>query len=218
MIRNVQTLVLAALVALAASAIAAPAAPAEPTFHEFTAQKYPATIHGTDERGKTTIVTEAGAINCEVKVHGELKKEASQTLTLTPTYSACTFKGLPAVVETDGCDFTYHLTTETATDSYLAHKDIDCPMGQAITVSGSTCEFKIPAQKYLETVDFVNEKGGLVPDITMTDTVKNVSYEVTQDGLLCPFGGVGKRSDGTFTSHKPMTLTAEASSFDIGWA
>ena len=77
-------------VALALSAVVASAAQAAP---EFWAEEFPASVFG--KHIGNVAMTDEGSIVCEEGSYtGELKKEASSTLTLTPKYGKCKSPGL----------------------------------------------------------------------------------------------------------------------------
>jgi len=196
------------LACLAIGAVGASTAMGEATPDRFTSQTYPVTVHGLEKHGDTTIVTEAGTVGCDVTLHGELG-EASQTLTLKPTYVNCTAFGfLSATVAAEGCHRLYHVTTKLGADRYQAHLDNTCPEGQSIKITAGTCKLEIKGQTALTTVDIddMTTSPPSLNDITIKDTVEGVKYTVTQDGFGCPFGGTGNKTDGQFTSHGALTL------------
>lgn len=192
---------LMSMTAIASSAFA------EATPDRFTSQTYPVTVHGSEPHGNTTIITEAGTWTCDHTVHGELS-QASQTLTLKPTFTNCTWNGFPGSVAVEGCDYLYHVTTRVAADKYRAHMDIVCPEGKSIKVTAATCKFEIPGQTGLTTVDFddMTTSPQSLNDLTITDTAAGTTYKVTQDGFGCPFSGTGHKTGAEFISHQPLTL------------
>ena len=175
----------------------------------FTVQIYPAKVHAVEAKGATTLVTEAGSIECQRTLHTDLTTGEFE-LRLTPTYGECTAFGMAtATVKPEECKYTYDITTKEFPegDDYQAVMGVFCPPGQSIKVTTLTCKFEITSQQNLRVVDFDNltSQG----DIAMTDTVKEVFYDVTSDGFGCPFAGTGSRSNGQFISHSPTTLIAK---------
>jgi hypothetical protein len=202
--------------------VLAPSALAHPLNNEiFKVEEYPAKVHGSDPKGATTLITEAGRVECQRTVSGTLV-HGVQTLVLTPSYGACTgFELFEATVKPEGCKYVYHLNTKAGGDSYQAHVSIDCPEGQSIKVTVGACKFEIKPQNGFppSLVNFENMTAQ--GDITMEDKAEWITYTVTQDGFGCPFNGTGPKSKGQFISDSPTTLVATTwgggpNDFDIG--
>lgn len=191
-------LAIAALVLMALGAGSAQAA-------KFEASGYPATITGTVSKGSDGFVTEAGIAECFAHYEGTLAA-ASSEFALHPTYTSCEFVKVAATVTTNGCNFVFHLTSVTS-----ATVDIACTEGSVITVKAGTCEFHIPPQTGLATV----VAGNIGVRVELNPRVKEMDYNVTQDGFLCPFKGTGTKVDGQWIADILLSNTAAGGSFAI---
>lgn len=210
---NLKALGLAVVAVLAMSSVVASAAQGEATEAKFTAATYPTTFEGTNTAGSEVLATEGGKMECAVKVSGTVT-EASQTFELHPTYTGCkSFGFLSATVNTEGCNYLYHITTRTGEGKFQAHTDIACPAGQSIKLSSSTCKIEFKGQTGLTTVYFENSSG----DLKVLANLGGIAYTVTQDGLGCPFNGTGNKTGGAYVTNEssPLTLTG-SSAIDIG--
>jgi hypothetical protein len=213
MIRNFKALGLAVVAVLAMSAVVASAAQAEATTAQFTAATYPTTFEGTNTAGSEVFTTEGGKVECASKFTGSMSA-ASQTSEAHPTYTGCkAFGFLTATVNTEECNYLFHVTTKTGEGKYQAHADVVCPAGQSIKVSASTCKIEIKGQTGLTTVNFENSSG----DLKVLANVGGIAYTVTQDGIGCPFNGTGAKTGGTYVTNESSPLTLVGSSaIDIG--
>jgi len=176
---------------------------------KFKAGKYPVTVHGSTLAGEK-FVTEAGTVECKQdSYHGVLTAESS-TLTLAPVYKTCTAFGFAATVESEGCTHTLHENEKVAADNYRAAWEVACPAGKTIKTVAGTCKFEVGNQ-WRETVDLIDDTAALPKkDITFRPTVVAISYTVTQDGVGCPFAGVGPKVNGQYTSNENITLTGQS--------
>jgi hypothetical protein len=178
---------------------------------KFKAVKYPATIYGASA-GTEKFTTEAGSVECKEGKHHAVLMEASSTLTVTPEYKGCvaSFFGLAATVSMEGCTFVFHVAEKTSTDNYGALMDVACPTGQSIKLIAGTCKAEVKAQNGLEIVDLVNDSAESPKrDLTARPTVAGIAYTVTQDGILCPFNGMGEKTNGAYTNGASTTLTGQ---------
>ena len=88
--------------------------------------------------------------------------------------------------------------------------DVVCPAGQSIKIAASTCEVEIKSQNGLKNVKFITMTAAPM-DLTIRYELTKIAYTVTKDGFLCPFGGVGAKADGEYTTgmvSESMTLVA----------
>lgn len=179
---------------------------------KFKAGSYPTTIHGTTVAPQK-FVTEAGTIECKESTYHAVLVEPSSTLTVKPSYSACTSSyGAGATVAMEGCTYLFHVVEKTSTDNYKAATDISCP-GGSIKISAGTCKAEIKTQSERETVDLFDFTGASPQkDITVRPTVEGLSYVVTQDGFLCPYSGLGEKAGGQLTASESFTVTGQSTS------
>jgi hypothetical protein len=132
MIRNLKALGLLVVAAFAMTAIGASAAHAQPA--NFQAGSYTATVRGV-QTTENTLSNGIRSVSCATaNLTGGLPA-ASTTITIESSYSNCTGNGnTTATVTTNGCDYTLHVVTKTATDTGTGSVTIMCPPGQAIQV------------------------------------------------------------------------------------
>lgn len=182
MIRRIKVSALA-LVALAAiGAVSASAAQAG----EFTAEKYPATVTGT-QLSAHTFNFEGTTITCQTATfHGELP-EASSELTVDAEYGECKANnGKAAVVEMTSCDYTLHATETLAMDKVDGFAEIECGTEDHIdfVIPSSGCKFEADPQTLGNWV------------YTDNTAAKDFDIDIASNGMLfrrnskCP-GGEG---------------------------
>lgn len=201
MTRYLKPLCLAMLAALAISAVVASAAMAVP---QFTASKYPATVAGSSSERTHVFNTEAGKVECDADFTGSLSG-ASSTLTLKPTYTNCRAFGFAeATVSSSHCWYVLHATEKVGATSYKSHVDIACEfLVDAIEITAGTCKMTIGPQNGLTTF----ATSGALGSLTVNPEISNFTYVVTQDGFLCPFGGTGSKTKGTYSGDVLVTNT-----------
>jgi hypothetical protein len=177
-------------VALALSAVVASAAQAAP---EFWAEEFPASVFG--KHIGNVAMTDEGSIVCEEGSYtGELKKEASSTLTLTPKYGKCKSQGWPVTFFWNGCDYLLHLKEKTKEENYSGNFDFACPAGKVIEAkaysdAGHTtqiCRMTISPQAGMLSVTYTNFLEAGQRKVEMTFKVGKFKY--TQEGSFCVNG------------------------------
>ena len=184
------------LVAFAALAlVAAIAAPAQAS--TFTAEKYPATIEGTQVGEHVFSVEDSLTVKCgRATFHGTLSA-ASSTITMVPTYQECVAYGfLNSTVNFNGCTYLFHAGVEVSADKHAGSVDIICPSGGFIAIVAGTCETQIPPQTGLNTNNIENNTSPM--DATATGSLTGITYTKTKDGFLCPLTGTGTKTDGGY--------------------
>jgi hypothetical protein len=188
-----KTLGSALAAALAMSAVVASTASAA----NFTATKYPTSITSESAKGNGTFKTEAGTVECKTHYAGTLS-EPSETLDATFAFIECLAFGLNATVTVPStCKF--RLSVSGAA-SFVAVGGT-CT---GIVIHSGTCTTVIKPQGPLSEVDLANNAA--TTDITAQATLTGIAYEVTQDGFLCPYNGIGAKAGATYTQHSPATL------------
>jgi hypothetical protein len=193
MIRKFKALGLAMVAVLALSAIGASTAQAQ-----FTATSYPTTVTATSALGNDVITTEGGSVECASHFVGTLT-EASNSLTLTPTYTGCkAFGFLSATVSTNGCTYKW-----TRISVISAGFDITCPLNKQITIVAGTCEVDILPQSGLLNVTISNR----LLDIDARLNLSGITYNVTKDGFLCPFNGTGHKTGAKYVQSVALTYS-----------
>lgn len=187
--------ILAVAAAMAVSAVTSTAASAG----TFKAESYPATITGT----QTTAVTFTGVVGkwtCKtVSMQGTLT-EASSALNLAPTYSECSWAGVGATTNMEGCtyEFTGGNTVEGKESKIEATMDVKCPAGKEVklVLNGGTCTIFIPEQTGLKSATFENTTAPTPDDVDLTLALSGIKYKVVNGLLGCP----NSPADGTYTN------------------
>jgi len=201
MIRKFKTLGLAMVAVLAMSAFVASAAQAQ-----YTASSYPATATATSALGNDVFTTEGGTVECASHFEGTLT-EASSSLTVTPTYTSCkAFGFVSATVNMNGC--AYIFDRESASSSAAT---VECPAGKSIQVIAGNCEVTIAAQSPTGSVSTSNGAG----TVNAQANVTGIAYTVVKDGFLCPFGGTGAKTGGTYKQVNSVSLASAGKSISV---
>lgn len=193
---------LALLAVVAVSAVAASAAQAG----EFTAEKYPATITGT-QLTKHGFKFNMGSVTCETATfHGELAA-ASSELTLSAAYGNCkTGAGNPVEVNMTSCDFVFHAGETLVADKVDGSLDVKCAeSGAAIdfVVPASGCKVQIPAQNGLTTLTYTDNT--MAKDWDVDIAITGLSYK---QGPNCG-GGEGEFANGEYNGKSTVTADFE---------
>jgi hypothetical protein len=174
MIRNAKVLGLAIVAALALTAVMASAASAT----NFTAATYPVKISGAQtETHKFTVG--GGTVTCSTATFSGEASEASETLTIIPTYSNCTAFGFIGATVTGfsstGCDYLFHTNGVT---------DLKCTSGD-VQIDAGDCRVTLEAanNQGLSSNTFTNTPAGKV---TVDTKVSGIHAVVSTQGLgLC---------------------------------
>ncbi|HST68711.1 MAG TPA: hypothetical protein VLI94_03525 [Solirubrobacterales bacterium] len=200
-----------AVVLCSLACVALPAATAQAA--SFTASSYPASFAGEGSVGNSQLGTEGGTLQCPERWEGTLSASSESITASWGQMGLCNWFGFQqGEINMNGCDYRFQLTGGSG-DSYTAATDIVCPAGQSIVITAGNCIVSFPPQTGLTAADFtVNTAAG---DISMQATITGIRYVVTKDGFLCPFKGVGEKTDGTYTHLTPVTLDS-AQTLDIG--
>jgi hypothetical protein len=191
---------LALIAALAFAAVGASAAGAT----NFTASKYTTQFTGESAKGNDTFVTEGGRVECKAHYQGTMPS-ASESQTVEASYTECkAFGFLSATVTMNGCDYVFYTSGKV---------DLTCPGFESIVIKASTCTVTLKSQPGLEGVGISNVWNG----ITVWAGIKGIDYSVTQDGIGCPFNGIGTKFGGEYRQHWPITLgSISGTTIDVG--
>jgi hypothetical protein len=161
----------------------------------FWAGQYPATLSAVQVASDPLVMgLEGGTLTCSSVTASGVLKSASQSITLTPSFSGCQILGLTATVSANGC--TYVVNGGASTSDTM---DIVCPEGKAITASGGNCAASIPAQAGLSAVTARDRLNSSPQQISLSLNVVGLTYNKTNDGFLCKFNGTGTKTDGTYS-------------------
>ncbi|HST70743.1 MAG TPA: hypothetical protein VLI94_13940 [Solirubrobacterales bacterium] len=194
MIRKFKTLGLAMIAVLAMSAFVASTAQAQ-----YTASSYPTSVGMYTALGNDVFTTEGGTVECQGTYGGHLN-EASNSLTISPYYENCkAFGFVSATVTMNGC--AYIFDRQSATSSTAT---VECATGNKIQVIAGNCEVTIGAQSPTGSVATSNGAGF----VNVQANVTGIAYTVVKDGFLCPFGGTGSKTGGTYKQVNAASLMA----------
>jgi len=207
MIRKLKASGLTLLALFAISAVAATAAQADPVFK---ASNSSGGLSGNGSASES-FTTEAGSVVCEESSFtGTYASAEAATQRMHPTYGKCkAFGFVSATVATGKCDYVFDPYQKVSAGNYKAKVAVDCAEG-AITITASTCTAKVedvPGNQELSYVALENSGGDVKADPETT----GITYNVTNDGFLCPFNGTGVKTDGKYTSTGTVAISAEGS-------
>jgi hypothetical protein len=169
---------LAAVAALALSSFTASVASAD----VLTVESLPTTLTGAQE-GLDVLKVHAGETRCTtVKYQGTVATSPTTTITVTPTFSGCTFTGLAGAIDMNGCDYLFHINSAAGTTTGTT--DIVCPAGQEITITAPAvgtkkCIVHIPPQTGLGSVTYTNVGVPPTSELTLSLALTGIKYSQT---------------------------------------
>ena len=190
--KKLRTVAIALAVSFAFGAVAASAASAG----TFRAESYPARITG-EQTTQVVFTGVVGTWKCGgLGMQGELKGE-STTLNLTPTYSECSWAGIAATINMEGCTYEYVAgnTVEEKETKVQATMNVRCPGGKEAKLTLTNgCTIRIPEQTGLGSV--TAETTATSPSVV--DLQLNITGETyrVENGNLCP----NTPANGTYTN------------------
>jgi hypothetical protein len=191
--KRLRTVAIALAVSFVFGAVAASAASAG----SFRATSYPARITGE----QTTQVVFAGVVGqwkCNgLNMQGELSSESS-SLNLTPIYSECSWAGVAATINMEGCTYEYTAgnTVEGSENKIQATMDVKCPAGKEMKLTlANSCTIRIPGQTGLGSVTLENTLALEPTAVDLQLNVSGITYRV-EHGTFCP----NSPADGTYTN------------------
>jgi hypothetical protein len=187
MIHRSKVVGLSLAVVLATMAVSAAAASAA----EFNAAESPAKVNAINEGNHVFTAGIVGSISCKKATFTgeEFKAVPTKEVTVTPSYTECTFLGVSTVVNTNGCDYTF--TEPTGTGPFTGKVDVGCPTGKSIEFEALSCRVKVGAQTGLGTITYTNQINGTVK---VAAKVTGITY--TSEGACNGLPGV--HSDGVY--------------------
>jgi hypothetical protein len=190
------------IVSFVVSAVGAGAADAG----TFKAESYPAGVVGTWKCGA-------------LAMQGELKGE-STTLNLVPSYSECSWAGVAATINMEGCTYEYVAgnTVEGKETKIQATMNVRCPAGKEarLTLTGG-CTLRIPEQTGLGTA--TAETTVTPPSVVdLQLSITGETYRV-ENGSLCPNAPAnGTYTNGTLTGVERLTAVNPETLKQIGFS
>jgi hypothetical protein len=201
MTRKFRALGLTIAVVMAALAVSASAAQAG----EFTAEKYPATLTGT-QLSKHQFGFFNYSVSCTKASFDATLEAAAEAITVGASYSECTSGAGGAVtVKMTGCDYLFKAGETLGKDEVDGTMDVKCPVGAAIDFEDAEtgCAIKIIPQEQLSTLVYTNHK--LAKDFDVDIEAGNIKYNQNN---LCP-GGENMFFNGVYTGKSTITGDAK---------
>ena len=202
--RYAKALGLAFVAMLALSAVAATAASAD----DFTAEKYPATLTGTNDPGfQDEFSSTVGTFRCTETKYTATIAGPTTSLTASPSFSGCAAFGFPVVIDMNGCTLKFNVGAGTTGDV-----DLVCPAGAEVTMTANSagttkCTEHIKAQSDVAgTVTYSNIGVGATREITVSSALSGIDYAHTAGT------GIGKCTAGSGvngTLNAKVILTGE---------
>ncbi|MEX2105876.1 MAG: hypothetical protein WD810_03155 [Solirubrobacterales bacterium] len=196
---------LAVVAVLAMSVVVASAAQAS----EFEASNSEGTVSGTGS-GNEEFITEAGKVVCQSSTfHGTYATKNAASQSLHPAYSECqAFGFLSATVNTEKCNYVFTPGSTIETDKYNSSVAIDCPEGNSIKITASTCSAEVKDVAANQELTNTTLTNATESTISALPNVTGIAYTVTKDGFLCPFSGTGDKTGGEYKSTAAVTMSA----------
>jgi hypothetical protein len=201
MTRKLKALGLAICAALAVLAVSSSAAQAG----EFTAEKYPATLTGT-QLSQHEFSFFNYSVSCAKASFDGTLEAAAKAVTIAASYSECTSEaGAAVTVKMTGCDYVFIAEETLGEDKVDGSMEIKCPAGAGIDFEDAAtgCAIKIIPQGPLSTLVYTNHK--VAKDFDVDLEVENFLYNQNN---LCP-GGEGMFFNGLYTGKSTITGDAE---------
>lgn len=185
MIRNLKALGLAFVAVFAMTAVAATAANA--TIPQFQADGYPATVTSHSEASNHVFTINKGPVKCKTHHFEAETSAATNKLTVFATYKNCTFVGLNATVNMNGCHYEFYLHT-SGPPLYIGTADVVCE-GSKIKVTSLQCTAEVGEQEELSELTFENVGAG---EVEVGANVSGITYNTSGS---C---GISEASNGTY--------------------
>lgn len=177
---------------------------------DFTAAKYPVSLHGESPASAAhKFEVGGGVIECSATFAGT-GTAASTSQTVAPSY-VCHCYGLNCTVTMNGCDYVLRTEAGLGQNGTL---DIVCPAGKQITIdtAGNLCNTHIGPQTGLAGVSYANNGNHI--DLTMN--VKTMHMVVTGT-ILCPITtSTTTYTNGAYTGTATLKGDGGATKIDIG--
>jgi len=178
MTRNIGSLGVTLVVALALGLAAAGGVGADVLTTEFT----PAIGTGAQE-GMDLLRVHGGEFKCtSIKYAATVSSLSTSSISTTPTYSGCTFIGLAASVNMNGCTLKFNASPKAGNTTLT--EDVVCPEGKEITVTSPTvgapkCFLHFPPQTGLGPASVANIGTTTTKEVTMSLAITNLGYSQT---------------------------------------
>jgi len=180
---------------------------------KFHAKAAEATVTSTaDGTGKTAhhvFDAAGGNVTCSgIALEGQTTEVAS-ALTVSASYSGCTFLGSSATVSMGGCAYLLHSSGEF---DIVSKAGKNCAT-EPIKWEAAGCKIEVPPQSARELLTYHNVKPASVSEITMQMNLTGLTYKSSG---TCP--KTGELSDGAYTTGNTILTAAKAGAMvDYSW-
>ena len=211
---NFKSLGLALVAALAISAMVASLASAD----EFQSESEGITLVGAQEKHKEGEVekfdrfaTSGGVVECTtVTYSGSQSSKKASSLSVKPAYSGCSFAGLTAEVQPNGCEFVYTFVEATTN----GEEELKCPAGEELTIMAGPvatrrCVIHVSTQK-VGGIIFTNLGSGKTREVLISVNAGKVKYSQTAGTGAGACSTIDLAENGT--NRKGLRMTAKVGS------
>lgn len=144
------------------------------------AEKFPITLIGSQNtKGSVALTTDVGTVSCDEASFEGPQSSAAASVPLAGAFAGCylTGTGLTVTVNPNGCQYVFEASSSSAGGLRL-----QCPSGQAMTVSGPGCTITVPAQQ-LGSLAYQNQGSAYHRKIEASLSGKGISYSTK--GFMC---------------------------------
>jgi hypothetical protein len=165
------------------------------------------TLTGAQEETSNAFDVQFSEAKCSTAKYASTTEASTfTTFPMALTYEGCTFAGVAATYDVNGCNYLFHLNNEGP--PYKGTFDVVCPEGQEITITGGTkCIVHIPPQTGIGPITYTTIGSGSTRELTINlSGATNVNYNQT------PGSGAAKCSSLSSSTGKytgTATVTAE---------
>jgi hypothetical protein len=125
------------------------------------------TLTGNQEGTSTAFDVQHGEVKCTTaKFASTTEASTYTTIAMTPTYAGCTFAGVAATYDLNGCSYLFHINNESP--PFKGTLDVVCPEGQELTITGGTkCTLHIPPQTGIGPIVYTTIGSGSTRELTI---------------------------------------------------
>ncbi len=189
MLRNLKALALAVVVLTAVGSGTAATAQAFPLFHsELTETTVTSTADGAGAATHHVIDVAGAPLTCaSASFDGLQTAKTVSELTVSATYSKCTYLGLATAVVMGGCNFVFHANGEMDIVSKPGKNCSTEPISWEVGAPEIeiSCEIRIFPQTGRKGLSFHNIKPGTVEEMTMEMKVTGIKYVAIAENEGC---------------------------------
>lgn len=191
---NTKTLGLALAAALAICAVAAPAAQATEAHLKADSDTENAIVKVEQDPTEPhqKLALDSSTFDCDMLAAEGTAPKTTDEVTLesveyygrtSNTTGLCSFIGLSATLNFNGCQYTLHAGETTAEGTSEGTLDLICPEGQEVEYSVFGCTVSVPEQASIAGIGYHEVETGGNREITVEINAANITYE--EEGFFC---------------------------------